>query len=121
MPKKILIVEDSADISGALKLLIEMEGYEAVVANSGADGREKAVAEKPDLILMDLALPDISGIELTQELRALSETSDVPILCVSSHTEGIRSVILAAGCQEVFSKVSFMESFRPTLKKYLSE
>jgi len=121
MPKKILIIEDSADISGALKMLIELEGYEAVVANSGLDGREMAIREKPDLILMDLALPDLSGIDLTRELRALPETAETPILCVSSHTEGIHSVIMAAGCQEVFSKASFIESFRTTLKKYLVE
>jgi len=121
MPKKILIIEDSADISGALKMLIELEGYAAVVANSGAEAREKAIAEMPDLILMDLALPDMSGIDLTQELRALPEIAETPILCVSSHTDGIHSVVMAAGCQEVFSKASFMESFRPTLKKYLGE
>lgn len=121
MPKKILIIEDSTDISGALKMLIELEGYEAVAANSGLDGRKMAISEKPDLILMDLASPDLSGIDLTFELRGLPETADTPILCVSSHTEGIHSVVMAAGCQDVFSKASFIESFRPTLKKYLGE
>ena len=91
MPKKILIVKDCSDISGPLKLLIGKEGYEAVVANSGADGRDKALSEKPDLILMDLALPDVSGLALTQELRALPATLDVPILCGPSRTEGIHA------------------------------
>jgi two-component system cell cycle response regulator DivK len=121
MPKNILIIEDSRDIGDAMRLLIEMEGYAVSVAASGSEGRKMAVAEKPDLILMDLALPDIGGLELTQELRTVPELKDVPILCVSSHISGIESVVRAAGCQEVFSKVTFIESFRETLKQYLQD
>jgi two-component system, cell cycle response regulator DivK len=121
MPKKVLIIEDSQDIGKAMRLLIEMEGYAVSVASTGAEGRGMAVSEKPDLILMDLALPDTSGIDLTQELRALPDIGDVPILCVSSHTQGIEAVVRAAGCQEVFSKSTFIQNFRDTLKRYLDE
>ena len=57
MPKKILIVEDSPDIGNALKLLIELEGYEVAVAPTGAEGLDKSAAGRPDLIVIDYRLP----------------------------------------------------------------
>lgn len=119
MAKKVLIIEDSTDVGDSLKILIELEGYRAVVARTGFEGRDRAKSEKPDLILMDLSLPDESGIEITRDLRSFPGTADVPILCVSSYTGGLESEIREAGCDEIFSKTSFMTSFAPTLKKYL--
>lgn len=119
MPKKVLIIEDTLDISESLKLLIEYEGYEAVVARGALEGFDKAREEAPDLILVDLALPDGNGINLTRDLRSQPQTFDTPILCVSSFTVGIEDEVLKAGCNEVFSKTSFMLEFAPTLKKYL--
>ena len=119
MPKKVLIIEDSVDIGESLKQLIEYEGYEAVLANGGLEGSAKAREEAPDLILMDIALPDISGIDLTRDLRSHPQTADIPILCVSSYTHALDDEVLNAGFNEVFSKTSFMTSFAPTLKKYL--
>jgi len=119
MRKKVLIIEDSFDIGESLKLLIEYEGYEAVVASGAVEGFDKAREEAPDLILMDLSLPDGNGIKLTRDLRSQPQTSNIPILCVSSYTDGIEDKVLEAGCNEVFSKTSFMTEFAPTLKKYL--
>src|SRR5688572_26919147 len=119
MPKKVLIIEDSFDIGESLKHLIEYEGYEAVVANRGFEGFHKAHEEAPDLILVDLVLPDVNGINLIRDLRSHAQTSEIPILCVSSYTGGIEADVLRAGCNEVFSKTSFMTEFVPTLKKYL--
>jgi DNA-binding response OmpR family regulator len=119
MAKKVLIIEDSADISGSLKLLIEMEGYDAVIANSGLEGWRKAIDEKPDLILMDLSLPDLNGVDLTRQIRSHPGISEVPILCVSSYTRGREVELLEVGCSEVFSKTSFMISFGSILTKYL--
>lgn len=121
MPKKILIVEDSPEVSGALKMLLELEGYEAAVAGTGSIGRDMARTERPDLILMDIGLPDISGIELTRELRSRRETSETPIVCVSAYGHGLLSEAVGAGCNEAISKGKFIDSFRPTLKKYLGE
>ena len=121
MAKKVLIIEDSWDISESLKLLIQMEGYEVVVAHSGSEGCQKAQDERPDLILMDLSLPDVSGIEVTREIRSTQEISETPIVCVSSYAEGREAQVLAAGCNEVLSKTSFMSRFETTLKKYLDD
>lgn len=121
MPKKVLIIEDSGDIGMALKLLIEFEGYDAVVASSAAEGRDLALKVRPDLIIMDIRLPDEDGIVLTRSLRASPVTRDTAIICVSSYTMGIEAEALIAGCNEVFSKTTFIESFPQTLSKYLGE
>src|SRR5436190_20112901 len=115
MPKKVLIIEDSFDIGESLRQLIEFEGYEAILASGGFEGSDKARAERPDLILLDLNMPDLNGIELTRDLRADPQTAEIPILCVSSYTSGIEDEVVNAGCNEVFSKTSFMISFADTL------
>ena len=119
MPKKVLIIEDSEPVGDALQLLIGFEGYDVAVARTAAEGHEKAVSEQPDLILMDIALPDYDGAELTRRLRRLDETARIPILCVSSYTGGRVDEIREAGCDEVFSKTKFMIDFRDTIRKYI--
>ena len=121
MQKKVLIVEDSDDIGTALKLLIEYEGYEAVLATRAFLGLELAASLGPDLIIVDIMLPDMDGIELTRALRAAAETKNVPIVCVSSYIQIHTDEALSAGCNEVFSKTTFMASFHETLTKYLRD
>jgi CheY-like chemotaxis protein len=120
MPKKVLIIEDSEDIGSALQVLIEFEGYDAMVANCAVERFNLAVNEDPDLIIIDVRLPDEDGLKLTRRLRAEPQTRDVPIICVSSYIKGAEQEALIAGCNEVFSKVTFMESYTGTLDRYLS-
>src|SRR5688500_14885884 len=108
MPKKILIVEDSPDIGKALKLLIEMEGYEVAVATTGAEGLEKSAAGKPDLVVIDYRLPDLNGAELIRRLRAQPNIDGIPILCVSSYLKGHEAEVVSAGCDGVYSKTTFI-------------
>jgi DNA-binding response OmpR family regulator len=119
MLKKVLIVEDSEDVGAALRMLIEFEGYQAVVAHTAADGRIMARAARPDLIIMDIRLPDGDGVELTRELRGYPETLETPIVCVSAYGTDVLSEAVSAGCNEAISKGNFIDSYRPTLKKYL--
>ena len=119
MAKKVLIIEDSADIGESLKRLIELEGYDAVIARTGVEGTQKALDEKPDLILLDLSLPDMGGLEVARQIRMSFNRSELPIVCVSSYAEGRRDQIVAAGCNDVMSKTSFINSFEATLRKYL--
>jgi len=121
MQKTVLIVEDSDDIGTALKLLIEYEGYVAVLANRAFLGLDLAASLKPDLIIVDVMMPDMDGLEMTRALRAAPETIDTPIVCVSSYIQGHREEALNAGCNDVFSKTTFMASFNETLTKYLRE
>ncbi len=121
MYKKVLIIEDTEDIAEALKILIEMQGYTAVVARDGFEGCRMALEELPDLILMDLALPGMDGLEATREIRATPQGANTPIVCVSSYAAGAKEQLLEAGCNEVLTKSSFISSFGPTLARYLGE
>jgi CheY-like chemotaxis protein len=76
---------------------------------------------KPDLIIVDVRLPDGDGIELTRQLRAERETSEVPIICVSSYLQGLEAEALAVGCDAAFSKTTFIETYRETLARYLGD
>ena len=119
MSKKILIVEDTPDISDALRQLIELHGHTAIVARGGFEALRKVKNEKPDLILLDLAMPDLNGEEVARQIRSDPAFAAIPILCVSSYTDGRREELLAAGFDEVFSKSSFILSLAPTLDRYL--
>jgi CheY-like chemotaxis protein len=121
MAKKVLIVEDTADILEALKWLIELEGYESLVANNGQEGCQMAEDHVPDLILMDLAMPGLSGIDATRRIRSTPATENIPIVCVTSHAGVYEKEAIAAGCNEVHTKTSFMDSFEAILKKYLGK
>jgi two-component system cell cycle response regulator DivK len=81
---KVLIVEDNPDMRELLALRVQLTGYTPVLASHGKKGVEKANAEKPDLILMDMMMPVMDGWEATRTLRASRETKDIPILATTA-------------------------------------
>ncbi len=104
MPR-ILYVEDNEDNVYMLRRRLAKHGYEMIVAEDGAKGVETAMREKPDLILMDLSLPVLSGWEAAQQLKAAAETSPIPIIALSAHAlDGERDKALAAGCDDFETK-----------------
>lgn len=119
MPKKVLIVEDTRDIRDALAMLIGYEGYETITASDGREGYLLAQAHAPDLILMDLAMPIYDGIDATCHIKADAKTNEIPIVCVTSYAGVYEAEAMAAGAVEVYTKISFMNNFETTLKKYL--
>jgi two-component system cell cycle response regulator DivK len=96
---KILIVEDNPDMRDLLAIRVQMTGYLPVLASHGKEGVEKANAEKPDLILMDMMMPVMDGWETARVLRASRETKDIPILATTALfcSEDLKSC-LDAGC-----------------------
>ena len=103
---KILYVEDNDDNVYMLKMRLELlDEFEVVVADDGEKGCAAAVAEKPDLILMDLDLPVIDGWEATRRLKADPQTLDIPVIALSAHAlAGAREKALAAGCDDFDTK-----------------
>jgi CheY-like chemotaxis protein len=121
MAKKVLIVEDTLDIREALKMLIELEGYEVFVASDGREGCDLARQHHPSLIVMDLAMAGLSGIEATLLIRSDPTVSKIPIIAVTSYDDYYLEEAQQAGCDEVFTKSSFIRNFKPTLQKYLGQ
>jgi two-component system, OmpR family, alkaline phosphatase synthesis response regulator PhoP len=89
--KKILIIEDSADLADSLEDMLTFKGYDAIKATNGKQGFALATLEKPDLILLDLKLPDIEGYDVLRKLRADSwgKTARVLILTASDTSESV--------------------------------
>jgi two-component system alkaline phosphatase synthesis response regulator PhoP len=87
MARKILIIEDDVSTSQFLSYTMEREGYQAITALNGIDGLKKALAEKPDLIILDLMLPGLDGFELCHRLRAYPATADIPVLILSAKAQ----------------------------------
>jgi len=117
---KILVVEDSPDIRALIRMLLEPEGHEVVTANDGPAGVAAAREERPDLILMDLSLPILSGWEAAKEIKADPATNSIPVLAVTAHAmHGDKERALAAGCDGFIAKPIDGEVFPSQIAPYL--
>jgi CheY-like chemotaxis protein len=85
--KKILVVDDSATILMMVRMVLGKDRYTLVTAGDGAEAVKKAREEKPDLVLMDVIMPKMTGFEACREMRRLPETSDTPIILVTTRGE----------------------------------
>ena len=81
---KVLLVEDDTMISGMYKTRLEQDGYSVIIAENGSMGLEMAVKEHPDLILLDVMLPQIDGFSLLQELRTKEDFKETPIIMLTN-------------------------------------
>jgi CheY-like chemotaxis protein len=104
--RKLLYIEDNEDNLYMLQLRFDvLGGYEILSASDGAAGLAMAAAERPDLILMDLNLPEIDGWEAARRLKADPATRDIPIIALSAHAmAGDREKALATGCDDFDTK-----------------
>src|ERR1700681_1765265 len=102
-----------------LKMRLELlDGYEVLAAEDGEKGCELAASEQPDLILMDLELPDIDGWEATRRLKSNPQTRDIPVIAVSAHAlAGSREKALAAGCDDFDTKPVEFERLLATIRR----
>lgn len=99
----ILLAEDHADSRAALRTLFDAMGYRVVEATDGAQAIQRAAETPPDLILMDVMMPRVDGIEAMRAIRRDPRFADVPIIAVTA-MEGAREAVLEAGCDEVVPK-----------------
>jgi CheY-like chemotaxis protein len=104
MPK-ILIVDDNEDNRDSLSRRLQRRGYAIVTAADGNAGLAMARSEKPDLILMDMTMPELNGWEATRQIKAIEELRDVPFLALTAHAlAGDRERAVAAGCTDYHTK-----------------
>jgi CheY-like chemotaxis protein len=104
--RTLLYIEDNEDNLYMLQLRFDvLGGYEIISATDGAAGLAMAAAERPDLILMDLNLPEVDGWEAARRLKADPATRDIPIIALSAHAmAGDREKALATGCDDFDTK-----------------
>jgi CheY-like chemotaxis protein len=102
---KILYVEDNDDNVYMLKNRLTRAGFTIIVATDGAQGVAMATSEQPDLILMDLTLPDIDGWEATRRIKADPDTNHIPVVALTANAmAGDREKAIAAGCDDFDTK-----------------
>lgn len=105
MPIKILYIEDNAQNLRLVRKMLGMQGHEMIQAETGTQGIEMAKNEKPDLILMDINLPDINGLKVTAQMKADSELAHIPIIALTANAmQGDRERFLSVGCDGYLAK-----------------
>ncbi|OQW31524.1 MAG: DNA-binding response regulator [Nitrospira sp. SG-bin1] len=103
--KKILIVEDEQDILQLVKHYLEKEGFRPITATNGFEALKKAKEEKPDLVVLDLMLPELDGLEVCKRLRSAPETAMLPILMLTAKAEESDTIVgLELGADDYVTK-----------------
>jgi len=118
--KKVLIVEDHPDMRELLSWQIKLMGLEPLTAMSAKEGVDKAIAEKPDLILMDVMLPGMDGREAVRILRAAPATKNVPIIAATAlfRSTDLQSC-LDAGCNGYIVKPFTFQELQVKLREFI--
>jgi two-component system cell cycle response regulator DivK len=120
--KKVLVVDDNKDNVFLIRFILQKSGYQVVEAFDGLEGVRLAIEEKPDLILMDIQLPDIDGLEATQRIRKSGANGNIPIIALTAFAmTGDRDKALSAGCTGYITKPINVKSFTSAIEKYLAE
>ena len=105
MKEKILIVEDNPPNMRLMEMTLRLKGYELLQATDGEEALNMAIREKPDLIIMDLNLPKVSGLEVTKRLRQMPAFNHTPIIAVTAHAmKGDKEKIIEVGCDAYLPK-----------------
>ena len=105
MPRKVLIVEDNQDSRELVVKVLKSKGYLTIEAEDGEEALEKARAEKPDLVLLDISLPKLNGYEVAQRLKAMEEFQEIPIVAFTAHAmKGDREKVIVSGFEGYISK-----------------
>ena len=118
--QKALVIEDNEDNMNLITFILHKSGYSTIWAENGKRGVELACKEKPDFIILDIQLPDISGFEVLPLIRSAESGSEVPIIAMTSHAmSGDRERLLKAGCTGYIEKPIDPETVMTEIKKII--
>ena len=122
MSQKILIVEDNELNMKLFNDLLEAHGYITVTTRDGTKALEIAMAEKPDLILMDIQLPEVSGLDITRQIKDNDEIKHIPIIAVTAFAmKGDEDKIRECCCNSYVSKPISITTFIETIRSHLEQ
>jgi two-component system cell cycle response regulator DivK len=122
MPTLILIIDDHEDNRRILSDLLANAGYEIIVATTGQDGVALAETRAPDLVLMDIQLPDIDGYEATRRIKGNPALRHIPVIAVTSYAlSGDDAKAIAAGCDGYVAKPFSPRALLAKVREYLGQ
>lgn len=120
LKKVILIVEDNEKSLRLVRDILESQGYGVLLARSGNQGLELAQEKNPDLIIMDIQMPDIDGLTATRVLKENKNTAHIPVVALTAMAmKGDREFILQAGCDGYLPKPIMFDALLSTIKELL--
>src|SRR5688500_16937983 len=121
MIKKVLVVEDNELNMKLFHDLLEAHGYQTVQTRNGNEVLDLARRENPDLILMDIQLPEVSGLDVTRWLKADADLRKIPIIAITAFAmKGDEQKIREGGCEDYISKPISVTGFIETIQNYRS-
>jgi DNA-binding response OmpR family regulator len=121
MKRKILVIDDNPDTRDLTHLHLTTEGFVVVVASDGREGLYMAVAEQPDLIITDISVPGLDGIELVKQLSAQPELANVPILVLTAFGNDEMDLAIRAGAHRAMGKPVHLDSLLDEVRHLLAE
>jgi len=120
MPKTVLVVEDDGLNLKLFNELLQANGYNTLQASDGHDAVDLSRRFRPDLVLMDIRLPGLSGLEATRRIKADPETADIPVVAVTAAAmKGDEEAVLSGGCDGYIAKPISIESFLAVVSRFL--
>ncbi|MEX6634104.1 response regulator [Hyphococcus lacteus] len=120
LPKTVLIVEDNELNMKLFRDLLEAHGYNTLEARTGPEALERLGEHRPDLILMDIQLPEFSGLEVTKKIKSNNDLADIPVIAVTAFAmKGDEERIRQGGCEDYIAKPISVVSFLEKVKRYL--
>ncbi len=121
MSARILYIEDNRQNMRLVRKMLASKGYEVLEASEGTLGIEVALAELPDLIFVDINLPDIDGMEVTARLKSEHSTQNIPIIALTANAMyGDRERFLQAGCDGYLAKPISKNELINTVEEFLA-
>jgi PAS domain S-box-containing protein len=119
---RILLVDDDKDTQYAMKYILEQAGYQVYFANEGGEALQQAQLIKPNLILMDIMMPEMDGYEATRQLKAHHDFKNIPIIAMTAKAmKGDREKILLAGCDDYIAKPFMTKEILQLVEKWLQQ
>lgn len=119
MAKIILVVDDYLDTRQFMKFLLERHGHRVIEAIDGKDAVETARKEHPDLIFMDISMPEMDGLTATRVIRQIDGLDETPIIAFTAYGRYLRDEALEAGCNDLIIKPLEPDTLDPLLEQYL--
>jgi len=121
MPKTILVVDDSTDTRELLHFYFKSAGFDVIVAADGGEGLYRARADRPDLIVTDINMPNLDGIGMIRQLREEADFADLPIIAVTAYGDEFARQAVEAGATAAAAKPMNLDSLVEQVKGLLGE